>query len=300
MARMAAVLVSLLLTAAVIAGCSAGGGLGAGGEGSDADAGTGVDEPAEQGDRAVVVTGEMAVHVDDVPMATAEAAQIVRSTGGRIDGRDEWIDDDTARASLVLRIPTDSLDVTLEDLRGLGEASAVSTASVDVTTASEDVGARIAALQSTIARLQSFQSAATDVDELLTIEQEVSERQAELEGYLAEQARYAEQTALATITLTLSAKPVEASAAPGTFWAGVVVGWNALVGFAGWGAVVLGLLLPWLVAAGLVAIVIVAIVRATRRRRSRPTPAATVVPDAPAHVVPAEPVGSRGSQPPPQ
>ena len=46
-----------------------------------------------------------------------------------------------------------------------------------------------------------------------------------------------------------------------TFWTGLVAGWDAFVGFWSGVLVVVGVLLPWLVTAGIITVVIVYLVR---------------------------------------
>ncbi|WP_194410754.1 DUF4349 domain-containing protein [Microbacterium cremeum] len=280
-ARPAAV-AALIAIAVALVGCSAGGagsggsvvqpGAGAGAEGVGAeDAGA-----AAEDDRSVIIEGSMSIVAADVDEAAAAALDIVRDAGGRVDGREEWSDqsDEGARmtATMVLRIPADSLETALDALRDLGTVESLRTSTVDVTTEVQDVDARVAALQSTIARLESFQEGVASVDDLLSIEEEISQRQTELETYLARQADLGEQVAFSTVTLSIQSQP-SPSTAPDSFWGGLIVGWTSFVTFLAGFAIVLGVLLPWLLALGLLAAAIVALVRWVRRRRPPEPPA---------------------------
>lgn len=284
--RLAALAASALI-ALTLAGCAASGG-GAdsapepevvqqggsvSGENGAADAG----DPAEE-DRAVVIEGTMSIVVDDVAEATDAATALVRSAGGRIDGREEALDEDDgdvhAVTTMVVRIPAEELDGAIADLRELGTVESLQTSTTDVTTAVEDIDAHVAALEATIERLTSFQAQATSVDELLDIEAEIADRQAELEGYLARQAAYAEQIAFSTITLSLRSEPAPVAAGPDSFWSGLVVGWEGLVRFLAGLAIVIGVMLPWLIAIGVLTLAIVLLVRWLRRRRPPRPPAA--------------------------
>jgi hypothetical protein len=70
--------------------------------------------------------------------------------------------------------------------------------------------------------------------------------------------------------LTSSTTPSEvAGAAPGDFWGGVVVGFQSMTAFFGGLLVVFGVLLPWLLPLGLLAILVVWLVR---RKRSPGAP----------------------------
>lgn len=266
-----------------VVGCSASGGAVAPGAGGEAA----VDEQGADGDaaddRSVVIEGTMRIVVADAPKAASDVTAAVAAAGGRIDGREEWDAGESADASatLVLRIPAEALDATLDALRELGEVESLQTSATDVTTAARDLEARISGLASTIARLTSFQGAASSVDDLLEIEKEITTRQTELEDLRAQQTALSERVAFSTITVTLR-ETAASVAAPDTFWGGLVLGWNALVAFFGAFFVVLGVALPWLLLAAIVALVVILLVRRARRRAAPRGPVAPQGPVPPA------------------
>lgn len=297
-----AAIIASLVVAVAIAGCSAGGGASTGEDQAGRSDAEGQEDPATEPDRAVIIEGTMSIVVADVAAATEDAADVVRAAGGRIEGRDESSDRDGAMAyavtTMLLRIPAAGLDTAIDALRVLGTVESLQTSSTDVTKAVEDVDAHVSALESTLTRLQSFQDRAKSVDDLLAIEKEISARQAELEGYLAKQAGYADQVELSTITLTLRAESAPTAAAPDSFWGGLVVGWNSFTAFLGGLAVALGIILPWLLALGLLTVAVVFIVRWVARRRRGSNPASRVPEPAQAPIPPApEPVDA-GWRPP--
>ena len=281
---------------------------------SDSGGGAPVGEPVDEGEgqpdeeRSVVVEGWMSMTVDDVAAASADAQAIVGRSGGRVENRDESREDGQGWSTLAMRIPADALERVVGELRDLGDVDHVTTTSTDVTGAVRDIDARLAALESTLERLASFQSEATSVDDLLAIEREVSDRQAELEKLRAEQASYTDRVAYSSLSLELRSEGT-ASPMPDSFWGGLVVGWNALVGFVGGVFVVLGALLPWLVVFGGLTLLVIWVVRRLRARAgaraarasqsSDPASAADPVPAA--NPVPAAPAGppAHGDHPAP-
>ncbi len=282
-ALLAALIAAFAVLTLLLGACSAGGG----GD-SAADRGGMVDPAAPQeesgpdADRSVVIEGSMSIVVDDVDAAVGDAEGLVIGADGRIDGRDEYSESDgesgVSVATLVLRVPATTLDGVLDDLRTLGKVETLTTNSIDVTDSVQDTAARIASLETTLTRLQGFQDQATTIEDLLTIEGQISDRRSELEALQAREAALAERIDLSTITLTLRAFTA-APASASNFWEGLVIGWNGLVGFVAGFVVVLGMLLPWLILMGLVAALVVVIVRLARRYRARhPKP----VPPAPA------------------
>jgi len=228
-------------------------------------------------ERSVVVEGWMSMTVDDVAAASGDAQEIVGRAGGRVENRDESRDEGDEWSTLAMRIPADRLEPVVAELRELGEVDHVTTTSTDVTDAVRDIDARLGALESTLERLSSFQAEAESVDDLLAIEREVSDRQAELERLRAEQASYTDQVDYSSLSLELRSEGT-AAPLPDTFWGGLAVGWNALVGFVGGVVVVFGALLPWLVVFGGLALLVIWVTRRLRRRSAAKATARAAAP----------------------
>ncbi|MDX2025624.1 DUF4349 domain-containing protein, partial [Microcella sp.] len=173
---------------------------------------------------------------------------------------------DAGGAELVLRIPADRLTATLEKLKALGELEELQLSSTDVTREVQDIDARATALRSSITRLLALQDAAVTVEDLIDLESAISQRQAELESLESQQRYYADQVGLSTLTLTLGSEEVAPVDEPDTFLTGLLAGWQALVTFGSALLVIVGVLLPWLAAFGLIGVIVLVIVRAIVRR----------------------------------
>ena len=130
----------------------------------------------------------------------------------------------------------------------------------------QDIDARVTALRSSITRLLALQDAAATVEDLISLETAISDRQAELESLEAQQRFLADQVGLSTITLVLGSREVAPVTEPDTFLTGLTAGWEALVAFGSGLLVLLGVLLPWLVLLGVIGAVVLLIVRRARRR----------------------------------
>jgi hypothetical protein len=221
-------------------------------------------------DRSVITTGSVSVTVTDPIASAQDAVGIVEQAGGRVDSRTEnpETDNQAASATLTLRIPSGDLDRTLADLRALGTVNYVSLSASDVTQQSADVNARVTALTTSVDRLLSLMTQATTTADLIAIEGELSNRQAELESMTSQRDYLADQVEYSTITLELYATGVVAPGAPDTFWTGIVAGWNALVTALGAAMVGLGFALPWLaivaVAGGFVFLIVRLITRSRK------------------------------------
>ena len=284
--RLGGLVASLVVTAAVLAGCSAAspdatdsrvdlGYANAGAPNAGApDAAASFAENARSApvtnDRSVIITGGMYMTVEDPIAAADRATSIVKSEGGRIDARREIAPDggNGGSASLTLRIPSQRLDQVIYELRKLGKVDQFSTSAYDVTTQVTDLDAKISTLRASTTRLASLMATAKDMSDIITLENELDRRQAELQSLEAQQRGLDDQVAMTTIDLSLTTEPVVIveEEGPTSFWGGLVSGWDALVGFLSGTLVVIGVLLPWI---GLAVVVIVPTFIALRARRSR-------------------------------
>ena len=173
--------------------------------------------------------------------------RIVEAAGGRVDGRTEYAatDSDKGSAHLQLRIPADKLTATLDKLEELGRADQVSLSTSDVTVQSQDLDARINALRASIERLNALMAQATNIDDLITLESAISDRQGELESLEAQQRYLADQVSMSTDhRCTCAPMPRRRRPFPETSGRGLPTGWDAFVGFWAGLLVVLGVLLP--------------------------------------------------------
>ena len=219
-------------------------------------------------DRQVVETGYVTVVVDKPLDAATDAVRITEQAGGRVDGRNEYAptDNSAGSATLTLRIPVAALDATLDKLKALGRVQEVSLATSDVTMQTQDLDARITALSASVDRLVALLATATDTTNLIALETAISDRQGELESLKSQQRYLADQVAMSTITLNLVSPAQAIVTEPNTFLSGLAAGWAAFVAFFAGLLVAVGVLLPWLVLAGLVTVLTILLVRRSRRQ----------------------------------
>jgi hypothetical protein len=302
-ARRGGVIAALVMVAGVLAGCSssadsagsapneqfADSGGDAAFAGADGDFAEGAMAPTEvnrssTADRSVIVTGVMYMTVEDPIVAADRASGIVQNAGGRIDARSETAPDKSygGSASLTLRIPADSLDAVVDDLRELGTVDQFSTDSYDVTIEVTDLEAQISTLRASTARIEALLLDAKDISDIITLENELDGRQAELQSLEARQRGLGDQVSMSTIDLSLTTEPVViVDDDPETFLDGLVSGWNALVAFVSVALVIFGVLLPWLALMALIVLVVVGAVRVSTSRKARRRAASAVAPAGP-------------------
>lgn len=228
---------------------------------------------AYQAEPDVITTGYLSLIVDTPSEAADQITQIVVDAGGRIGSRSDYTPVDYAGPSSYLeaRIPSNSLDETLELIKAVGEVQEVSINVVDVSLQKVDLDARIEVLEAAIARLTDLLATANTTSDLVSIETGLSERQAELDSLTSQREYLSDQTLFATISITLQT-PVDATPTdPDGFFDGIVQGWESILAFFAGVVVWAGILVPWL---GLLALVVLVlwVIRVAFKRRKTSTP----------------------------
>ncbi len=234
---------------------------------SDASGGTSVEQ------QKVISTGNVQLRSDDVGQAIFDVRKIVDVHGGNIAEDDTETDKEGAafRSRMVLRVPTADFDATMSELEEIGALVSSKRQSADVTTQVLDIDVRVEAQQRSIDRIQVLFDHATTIKDIVSIESELSRRQADLASLQAQQSYLADQTSLSTITLAVERTPEETEPKPKDdddtgFMSGLSDGWGALKTFLVGGSTVVGALLPWLVLMLVLAVPGWPLVRRLRRR----------------------------------
>ncbi|MFV6032543.1 DUF4349 domain-containing protein [Streptomyces sp. NPDC056264] len=329
-ARTRAVAGAALLTAAlVLTGCGAGGTAGdskrdlsaeapadakgaaergaadgyAGSGGEQASAAPSAAPSKAAAQQHVIRTASLSVEVGDVTKALVTARDVTAGAGGRVENEStERLDDGYVTSRVVLRVPQERYDSVLTELAGTGKLLARKADAKDVTEQVVDVESRIATQRASVARVRALMERAEKLTDVVTLEGELSRRQADLESLLAQQSSLRDRTSLATITLELSQKEKpraeedEDDGRPG-FGDALSGGWNALVGAVSWAVVVLAALAPWLAVALIGYLVWRRVVRPRRAGRANALP--TAPPEPPA-AVPAARRNAAGAPVPPE
>ena len=226
-------------------------------------------------DRQVITTGYVTITVDDPIEGARDAVRITESVGGRVDSRSEYAPDDSngGSATLTLRIPSTDLTATLDKLKELGVVEEVSLNANDVTMQSLDLDARISSMADSIARLQALVPTAASLDDLITLETAISDRQAQLESMQSEQRYLADQVSMSTITLNLVTEYVPVvEVNEGDPVTAFKNGFNALASFFVGLVTVLAFMAPGLIVLAVLAAIVIVIVRVARRGRTAEKP----------------------------
>jgi Domain of unknown function (DUF4349) len=264
----------------LLAGCSqSGSGKASGGGGADtaqsraASAGGGASAAKGGGDRAAVpagpaakvkvapVTSEALIRTADLVVAIAHgpdvaaranrAGQIATAAGGSVYA-DERTSGDKPTAALTLKVPGSSLRGVLDQLAALGTEVSRHSSTQDVTGEVADVDSRVRSAQTSIDQWRLLLGRATKIGDIIALESQLSQREADLEALQAQQRSLASRTAMATVTLNLTTSSPAAvvhkkDQDKAGFLGGLERGWRAFTHGAGAVATAVGAALPFLV-----------------------------------------------------
>ena len=231
------------------------------------------------GDRDIVYRGRITVRVTDVARAAARAEDFALGADGVVFAAETSVDPGRqalGQATLTLRVPPTQFKPTLDALGALGKELSRTRSAQDVTTELADTGSRVESQERSVARVRALLAEADTIGEVVQVESELSRREADLESLQAQLARLRDVTDLATIDVTLVAKDTAAPPAPEEdgdlgFLAGLRSGWDAFVEIVLVALTVLGALLPFALAVGLVGLPAYALLRGRRRTPAAPT-----------------------------
>ncbi|MFC7492181.1 MULTISPECIES: DUF4349 domain-containing protein [unclassified Knoellia] len=170
-------------------------------------------------------------------------------------------------STITISVPSTSLDATIALIEKVGDVQFRNSSSEDVTGTYVDTEARVKSMTASVARIRDLLARATTVNDLVSLENELSQRQAELDGLTAQLANLKDSVTMSPISISLSTDDFEPVAAGG-FLAGLKSGWSAFTSSAAVLVTVIGAVLPFAVAFGLVLAPVIWWLR--RRRSARP------------------------------
>jgi len=150
-------------------------------------------------------------------------------------------------ARMVLSVPAKTLDGVLTQLSTIGTVSYRSSQSQDVTDSYIDTKARIEPMRDGIDRVRALLAKTTDLQQVITLESELTRRQAELDSLTQRLAQLDAMTTMSDVTVSLwtdATTPVQTDDGIG---GGLRTAWESLLGSVTVILTGLAALLPWLV-----------------------------------------------------
>lgn len=180
-------------------------------------------------------------------------------------------------AQIEARIPADALDAFLTGVSGLGNVTDRSISVRDVTTSYVDTEAHLQALRTEQEALLKILENAETVEDLITVQNRLSEVRYEIESYESTIRSYDDLIAMSTVTMHISEVERETAVEQETFWQEVSRRFSESLedvgqGFQSFGAWFLGNLpaiIVWVIILGGIAVVVVAVVRRSSKRRAQ-------------------------------
>ncbi len=153
--------------------------------------------------RDIIFTATMTVAVNNVGDASSQATGVIEGLGGFLFGQDT-VGLPTPRTVLVFKVPPNQFQAALAELGSVGEIRSQSVNADDVTERVVDLESRISTAAASVARLQALLEAATDIEQVVELENELLERETQLETLRGSLRTLSDAVDLATITLTIT------------------------------------------------------------------------------------------------
>lgn len=242
---------------------------------SDESAAGGVSEAAVR-EASIISVGTVTLESDDVAEARRGVQRLGDEVGGEVAQEETTTDRDGVvdGSRIELRVPSEQFDATMTGLEDVADVVGSTRGSDDVSTEVVDTQARLRAQEESLQRIELLLAEADDLAEIVSIEAELTRRQADLDGLASQLAYLADATTWSTVTVYLERADADEAADDTTdeagsgFLDGVSSGWDGLVSVLGGLALVAGVLLPWV---ALALVIGVPLLWATRRlvRRAR-------------------------------
>lgn len=212
----------------------------------------------------LVLRAAQEVVVADVAATSRRVIAEVTAVGGFVSSEhtsastcfDGVIDDPCGQgghSTITYRAPATAVGQLMDFAAEQGKEDWRTRSAEDVGAQIADVDARVASARASLDRLNALMARAETLTDIIALEGQLAARQAELESLLARQASLADQVALATVTLTLTADAQPAAADDG-FLGGLQSGLQALGSAALAALTLIGWLLPFALILALVAL----------------------------------------------
>lgn len=199
----------------------------------------------------LIRTGAVELETDDVEKVVDDVYVLARTSRGAVTAENTSTGGEgtVAHSRMEIRVPVARFDSAVDEIKSFGTYADSTTETVDVTGQVADVASRVRSAEQSIRQLRLLFDQATDLGQIINLEQELSRRQADLEALQAKQRALAAQTTMSTILITVRLSEPD-QAPPGSeeqdgFVAGIKQGWDAFVDFVVGASHAVGLLLPF-------------------------------------------------------
>jgi hypothetical protein len=193
--------------------------------------------------RSLVRTAQLTVEADDPVAITRRVRTAVAGVAGTVA---QEMSSDTG-AQLTVRVPADRLDQLIDTIGGFGHVTNRSAQVVDATEDVVDLDARVASQRASVDRVRALLAQARSIGDVVSIESELTRREADLDSLTGRLAALKDQVAMSTLTVDLEKGPaiIEPGPQPVGFLAGLAAGWEGLKVVGAGAGTAVGYLLPF-------------------------------------------------------
>jgi hypothetical protein len=175
----------------------------------------------------------------------------------------------TTYGEITISVPSDRLDRALASIGEVGTVIRRQATADNVREEYIDTESRVETMRASVNRVRALMSRATDIAQIVTLESELSRRQADLEALESQLASLKDRVARSPIQVSLATDPAVIDRDDDTgFLAGLTSGWRAFTASVVVVLTGVGAVLPFAVAAAVVGLPLWWVVR--RRRSHRP------------------------------
>ncbi len=153
--------------------------------------------------RDIIFTADLTVAVTDVTTAGEQATREIQALGGFLFGQ-RTAGDPTPMSILTFKVAPEDFQEALDRLGSIGDLCTQNVSADDVTERIVDVQSRINTAEASVERLRALLEGAVDITTIVELENELLERETQLETMRGSLRTLEDQVALATIVLTIT------------------------------------------------------------------------------------------------
>lgn len=189
---------------------------------------------ASRSDRYVVKNGQVSLEVEDVRIAATKIMELAQSLGGYVSSRNDSLPVVGRRTvSMQVRVPANQFEAVLAQIDIMGKVLNESVRAEEVTEQFLDTDSRVRNLKQTEQRILSHLERATQLEEILRVEQEVTRVRGEIEQLEGRLRYLSDKIAFSSLDVTLTEEAkMQTLTPPESFSVAGVFGeaWRSLAG----------------------------------------------------------------------
>ena len=227
----------------------------------------------------IIYTGQAYLYVEDYQKAMTEIEDYIKSIGGFIENLNSTTIDTNSNSVvnegyMTIRVPKDKFDDFKKKLDDFGNVTNISVNATNISQEYQDVQGQLESLRIQEDRLLEYLNKATNIQEMLEIEQELNRVRTEIESRVSMIENWDQNVAYSTFTLTITESKLESvsidspftdigNKVKNSFSTSVNILMNIISGL----IVVFFFLLPYLIILGIIVLIVWIIVKIVKKKQ---------------------------------